>query len=372
MRAASAAFLAWVETAIAPIAHANGLKGKGPVFRRRDGDGWIVFGLERRHLDPGEAMALTDDPVVEFRFNVGASLPTVRPAWVDPRASAPNQLDLTIHAPSLALQPADGDSWHVFRVGDAAAQAGLARQVETGLPAALAALGRTTARAVLEQKLAYSGPLEDLAPGHAEELLKLADAAGASDVRASIVAGLKRDPVTSERERYTDEVGDLFGPGVSVEVMTPPGEDEIGPRIRPIRRLAKTKAKLLADLASDRRYPRRIAATRLGGWAGDPDVVDALRVALRHADSFTRLAAAASLGHLADDHDETWRRTLELAADADAGPSELAEAIVLLARLDPDRRAGQAMQTLDLMVERYPAWTRRVRGLASLLVPHRD
>ena len=372
MRAASAAFLAWVETAIAPLAHANGLKGKGPVFRRRDGDGWIVFGLERRHLDPEEAMALTDDPVVEFRFNVGASLTPVRPAWDGRKANTPNQLDLTVHAPSLALQPADGDPWHVFRVGDVAGQTRLAREVETGLPTALAALGRPSARAALEQKLAYSGPLEDLAPGHAKELLKLADAAGASDLRASIVAALNRDPITPERERYADEIGNLFGPGVSVEAITSPADDEIWPPTRPGPRLAKTKARLLADLASDRRYPRRIAATRLGGWDGDPHVVAALRAALRHADSFTRLAAAASLGHLADDHDETWRRTLELAADAEAGPSELAEAIVLLARLDPDRRAGQAMQALDLMVERYPAWTRRVRGLASLLVPHRD
>jgi hypothetical protein len=373
MRAASAAYQAWVETSIAPIAHASGLSGKGPLFRRRDGDGWIVFGLERRRLDPNEATALNDDLVVEFRFNVGASLPAARPAWDDRKSTAPNQLDLTVRSPSPALEPPEGDSWYVFRVGDEDGHRRLTQLVQAGLPEALAALGSPSARAVLDQRLAYAGPLEDLVPGHAEELLKLADAAGADDVRTSIVAALRRDPVTPHQERWAEAFRDMdFGPGVTIEVLTPPADDGIWPPMRPGRRLAKSKAKLLADLASDRVYPRRIAATRLGGWDGDDDVVSALRLALTDDDGFTRLSAASSLGHLGDAEEATWSRVLGLADDADAGPDELAQAIVLLARLDPARRTETASGILDEMVDRYPAWTRRIRGLRTRLTPHSD
>ena len=370
VRAASAAFADWVGTSVAPIAHANGLKGRGPTFRRRDGKDWVVFGVERRRLDPREAAERTDDPQVEFRLNVGASLGASRPAWDDRENGTPNQLDLTVRAPSLALEPAEGESWHIFRVGDVEGQATLTALIREGLPKALSALGSPSARRILDMKLAFAGPLEDLAPGHAEELLSLADEAGDHDLRARIVDALKRHRVSDEREnwrRLAEESADLFGPGYAVHVMLPPRDDEISEPWRPGRRLRKTKAKLLGDLASDRRNPRRIAAMRLGGWDGDDDVVKGLRQALSNPDLFTRLAAANSLGQVGDSSDATWRQVLSLADEADSGPSELGEAIVLLARADPQNRSGEAIGTLDAMVDRYPAWTRRLRALSGLL-----
>ena len=373
MRLASAAFRAWVETSVAPIAHANGLKGKGPVFRKRDGGNWIVFAVERRRLDPQQAVARGSDPQVEFRLNVGANIPATRAAWDDRQSARSAARDLTVHAPSLVLEPNDGEPWHTFDAGDTEGQARLTEFIRAGLGEALAALGRADAPRVLAMKLAFSVPLENLAPGHAEELLALADEAGDTELRNRIIEALKHDPVedSSEEEtrRFIEEATDPFGPGVGVHVMMPPRDDEISEPWRPGRRLRKTKEKLLADLASDRRNARRIAATRLGGWDGDADVVIGLRGALSNPDRFTGLAAASSLGQVADSDPETWRKVLALADEADAGPSELGEAIVVLARLDLPSRTGDAVATLDRMIDRYPAWARRLRALAGLLRP---
>ena len=72
---AADAFVAWVRTAIAPIAHDNGLTGTGPVFRRRGGEVWTVFGVQRRRLDPREASAASNRLVVDVRFQLAKQLP---------------------------------------------------------------------------------------------------------------------------------------------------------------------------------------------------------------------------------------------------------------------------------------------------------
>jgi hypothetical protein len=370
VRSATSAFNEWMKSAIAPIAHSHGFKGQGPAFRKRVGDDWIVFAIERRRLDPQEAAARTTDPRVEFRLIVGINISATRRAWDEREGDAPALWDLNVHAPSLALWPEDGEQWHVFDTEDVDSQTRLTELIRVGLGESLEALGRADARRVLDLKLAYCGPLRDLAPGQAEELLALAAEAGDTDLRARIIAALKedlvREPWEDERQRLTAEAQEMFGPSAEVHVMTPPRDDEILEPWKAGRRLSKTKEKLLAELASDRRYARRNAASRLGGWDRDPDVVLGLREALSNPDAFTRLVAANSLGHVADPDAETWRKVLALAAEADAGPSELGESIVLLARLDLESRTNDAVAALERMVELYPAWTRRLRALAAL------
>ncbi len=148
----SDAFAAWVRSTIAPIAHAHGLTGSGPVFRRRDGANWIVFALERRRLDPFEAQEAAADPQVFFRMGVGVSVPAMRPAWRPGRDRPPGMHDMTMGSPSSALMPPDGEQWQVFDADDPAGQERLAVFVRDGLPKALAALGSTAARDLLEPK----------------------------------------------------------------------------------------------------------------------------------------------------------------------------------------------------------------------------
>ncbi len=344
--------------------------GYGPVFRRRQGDNWVVFALERRHLDPFEAQEAQDDPQVRFRIGVGVSVPATRPAWMPGRSRPPGVHDITMGSPSLALWPTGGEQWHLFDADNPAGQEQLAELIRTGLPAAIAAIGDTGARAVLDRHLAHFEPLENLAPGHAEELLALADAAGAADVRARIVAALARprrpDPREALRDQELAELIAALPPGVHIETRGPIRDDAITPRPR-VRRTAKQRTKLLTDLASRRVYARRWAATVLGGWTGDPEIRDALRVTMGHEDGWTRAAAARSLGHLADEDEETWGRALSLAGDAAAAPSELGEALVLLARLDPPGRRADALAALVSLEREHPAWMRKLRALAGLL-----
>jgi hypothetical protein len=166
------------------------------------------------------------------------------------------------------------------------------------------------------------------------------------------------------REQVEAMTRDLVGDEAQFTIMMPPADGELSPIFRPSRRLAKTKARLLADLASTRRTAPIVAASRLGGWDNDDGVTAALREALDAPNAYTRLFAAESLGKVRDGDPSTWRRVLALAADAGSQPSALAEGIVRLARLDPDARFAEGRDTILTMVDRYPAWTRHLRALA--------
>jgi HEAT repeat protein len=256
--------------------------------------------------------------------------------------------DITMYAPDQSLAPADGMDWHVFVADDVAGRAALTGLVNDGLGRAVASLGSTAADGVLERRLSVTGPLENLSPGGAEDLLAMADAAGDVDVRARIVEALQRESVADPRDEYG-------GGGL-------PAYGQIDTAIHPKRRTRRRLERLLTDLTSNRVYARRIAASRLGGWDGDPAVVDALRVALRNADGSTRGFAALSLGQVADGDAGTWRQVLDLAHSAEAGPREIGSAIVLLAALDVAARREEAASVLDAMVAMYPAWTRNLRA----------
>lgn len=348
MGSASAVFATWLAGSIAPIARMHGFVGKGPTFRKRDGGNWVLFVVERRRLDPREAQALADDPRIQFRMNVGIVASAVRPIWRPGRDRPPGMHDITMYAPDQSLAPANGMDWHVFVADDVAGQAALTGLVNDGLGRAVASLGSTAAEAALERRLSVTGPLENLSPGGAEDLLAMADAAGDADLRARIVEALQRESVADPLDEYRGGWQPAYG--------------EIHPAIHPKRRTRPQLERLLADLTSNRVYARRIAASRLGGWDGDPAVVDALRVALRNADPSTRGFAALSLGQVADGDAGTWREVLELALNADAGPREIGSAIVLLAALDVVARREEAVSVLDAMVARYPAWTRDLRA----------
>ncbi len=255
---------------------------------------------------------------------------------------------VTMHSPDQSLAPADGADWHVFNAHEAVNQASLTDLVSTGLGRALAAIGSTGARAVLERRLSVVGPLENLSPGGAEELLAMADAAGDADLRVQIIEALHREPVPNPLD--ADRQG-----------WVPP-YGHIDPPMRPRRRTRRQLERLFADLTSDRVYARRIAASRLGGWDGDPTVVEALQAALRHPDSWTRAAAALSLGQVAAADAGTWREVLELAGDTESGPLEIGEAIVLLTVLNPAARREEAASVLVAMAIRKPAWTRDLRA----------
>lgn len=368
---ASDAFVAWVADEIAPIARANGLTGKGPVFRKQDGPVWTVFALERRRKDPWEARKSATDPTVDFRMMAGFAIPDIRPAW-DTRKGPPGMHDLTIFAPTTVLEPAEGEFWHVFDPADDRARASLTELVRDGLPKALDALGPATARAVLDTKLTHGGPLENLSPAGAEEMLALADLAGAADVRQAIGEALTRprvpDPERDQVLRDMDEhATEFFGPGVQVVVMRPPRDDEIEPPIAGRRRTPRIRERLIAELDDPRPEVRRLAASALGAWSGDEAVLTALRGALGNADDYARVCAARSLGHLGDPDEGTWEQTLSIAAATEAGPTEVAEAIVLLAKIDISSRRQPASEAIGSLCLRFLADTRRLAGLASLL-----
>ncbi|MEI7743196.1 MAG: hypothetical protein WCK58_05525 [Chloroflexota bacterium] len=364
---ASDAYMRWVRGVLAPIARANGLTGTGPVFRRRDGATWVLFALERRRIEPDEARTRAADPLVDFSMAVGVHHPATRPAWDDRKPAPPGMYDIGVRSSSPALEPPEGEWWHVFDADDPSSGVRLAELIRTGLPEALAALGRVDARALLERKLAWADPLENLAPGHAEELLALAAEAGAYDVRARIIEALRSDPVPDPNEptpeQLLEETRAIF-PGLHVELAGggPAQPGTIWPPFPVGRRVGKTRTRLLNDLAGERTFPRRIAAARLGGWTGESDVVDALRAALSSPDRYTALTAACSLGHLGDAAGQTWELALGMVVDAAAAPSELGQAIVLLALLDPDVRRERALLALGDLEDRYPAWTRDLRG----------
>lgn len=356
---------------IAPIANGLKLRGKGPVFRRRDGNNWIVFAIERRRLDPAEAAWSTDARHIDFRFIVGLDIPVARPGFVD-QDRAPGIHDISTRAPSLALEPRDGALWFRFDATDQADQQALTEVVARGLPQALRALGQADARAVLERRLASAGPLENLAPGHAEELLALAAEAGATDVRGLIVEALQRDPVPDPTRPSWDELvretEELFGAD-NVYAVPMPADDEIWEPLRPGRRTAKRRERYLADLRADRTFPRRRAAAALGGWDGEPEIVEALRAVCRHPDDYTVIAALGSLAHLGDEDPATWELALAAVPRAASEPRYLAQAIVQFALLDPGGRAHDARTALGELLERYPAWTRQIRGLETRLPP---
>lgn len=369
---ASDAYTRWVRNVVAPLARANGLAGQGTVFRRRSGRTWILFALERRRIEPEEARSRAAQPLVDFRMSVGVHQPATRPAWDDRKPGPPGMYDIGARSPSRALEPQEGAWWHIFDASDPTSGDRLAEVIRDGLPKALAALGRVDARALLDRKLEWAGPLENLSPALAEELLALAAEADADDVRAAIVAALRRDPVPDASRpspRQMLEEMQAMLPGLHVELAgggpRPPGT--IYPPYSVGRRVGKTRAGLLAELAGDKKSPRRIAAMRLGGWTGEAEVVKALQVALGNADRYTALMAASSLGHLGDASGGTWTLALAMVGDAAAGPRELGEAIVLLALLDLERRREPACAALAALEAEYPAWTRDLRGLRQHL-----
>lgn len=376
--AASDSYTAWIADVIAPIARQHGFAGKGPTFRKRDGDVWTLFGLERRRKDPWEARTAAAEPIVDFRMMVGFAIPSLRPAW-DTRKGPPGMHDCTLYAPTTVLEPPEGEFWHVFDPADESSVAHLTETVRRGLPQALEALGPADARAVLDAKLPFMGPLENLSPGAAEELLALADLAGAPDVREAITAALKRPRVPDpERDRLFADLrdmaasaGDIFGPGVRVEVRWPPGDEEIPAPVAGRRRTPKIRDRLLGELRGSSLEVRRLAASALGAWSGDEAVVAALRFALDDGDDYTRACAVRSLGHLGDADEGVWERALEIAASTELAPTEVAEAVVLLARLDEATRRDPGESAVAGLCLRFPADTRRLAGLASLLAPAR-
>lgn len=367
----SDAYRSWIETKVAAIAQDFGLTGRGPVFRKRDGEVWTVFALERRRMDPWEAVASATDRVVDFRVMVGFAIPAIRPAW-DTRKGPPGMHDFTMYAPTPVLEPPDGEPWHVFDSEDSASHERLTEFIRAGLPSALESLGPPDPRAILDAKVAYAGPLENLSPGAAEELLALSDLASADDVRIDISEALGRPRVPDpDRDRFLADVldssADIFGPGVRVEVMWPPRDDEIHPPISGRRRTGKVRTRLIADLDADRLEVRRLSASALGAWVGDDEVIRALRRALDNDDEYTGACAARSLGHLGDADQSTWSRALEMAATTSTAPTEVAEAIVLLNRLDTEGRSRKAARVVGEMCIRFPADTRRLAALAALI-----
>ena len=189
---------------------------------------------------------------------------------------------------------------------------------------------------------------------------------------SEIIEALKRPQVPdAERHQASDEAlaasVDMFGPGAVVRGSGRQRDDEIRPPIAGGRRTPAIRNRLIAELDDRRREVRRRAANALGAWAGDHEVVDALRRALDNDDGHTRACAARSLGHLGDDDPATWTRTIELAREATDGPTEVAEAIVMLARLDPTARADAGSRAVADLCRRFPAHTRRLTGLAAAI-----
>ena len=368
-RAASAAYEAWIGASIAPIAKRHGFTGRGPTFRRREGATWVVFALERRRIDPIEAAVFAGDSQIPFRVHLGVATEATRPAWRPGRSGPPGMYDIAMRAPTFALEPPEGEFWHTFDAADERGQRRLVERLASGLDDALAALGDTTMRSLLELRLAASGPLENLSPGAAEELLALADAAADPTARGRIEEAMRRAPVPDESRPSPDELYEMLQqsfPEANVMIAhRVPEPGSLFPTFRPRRRTAKRRDQLLADLASKRHYPRRQAATLLGGWDGEPAVVEALRAALNHEDDWTRFAAAQSLGQLGDAEDATWRRVLSMTADAAAGPRELGQAILQLSQVRSSDRAEAGRSALAEMAARYPAWTRELLALAS-------
>ncbi len=348
MRKASETFETWVTEAVAPIAREHGLAGKGPTFRRREGDNWVLFFLERRRLDPAEAQASKDDPTVEFRMDVGISVTSAQPTWRPSRGRPPGMHDITMYTTNRSLDSPAGAFWHAFRADDPPSWLTLTALIADGLGPALKGLGETSTKAILARRLSVTGPLENLSPGEAEELLAMADAAGDSAVRADIVAALQRD-------RVPDPIDALRGGWV-------PPIGRIDPPMRHGRQSQRQLERLLGELRSDRVYARRLAASMLAGWDSTPEVLAALRDALDHPDPPTRGFAALSLGHLGDPEDETWRRVVALADDREAGTWEIGAALVLMARLDPDGRRAEGQLALDRLTVLDPPWSQNLRA----------
>lgn len=351
MRRAAAAFERWLADAVAPIAHSHGLTGRGPTFRKRDGENWVLFVLERRPLDPIEAMELAVDPRVPFRMNAGISVTAVGRHRTFNRPPGPR--DITMYSEDRSLDPPDGGDWHIFVADDPRSEAALTSLIADGLGPALEGLGDTSARAILARRLSVTGPFENLSPGEAMELLAMTDVAGDTALRAEIVAAL-------DRERVPDPIDALRGGWV-------PLIGQIRQPIRPRRRTRPMLERLVRDLHSDRVHQSRSAASLLGGWDGDTDAVAALRAALGHCDGLTRGLAALGLGHLADTADTTWHRALALADDAEVAPWDIGAAIVLLSRLDGGSRRPDAEAALDRLRLANPAWSPDLRAFKDQL-----
>lgn len=370
MASSSDAYRDWVAKDVAAIAHQHGLAGGGPSFRKRSGHVWTVFALERRRKDPRGAKESAGDPRTHFRMMLGFAISAIRPAW-DTRSGPPGMHDLTTLAPTTVLEPAAGEPWHVFDSRDAASRDRLTQLVRAGLPRALDALGPADAGVILGMKLQHGGPLENLRPAAADELLALADLVGATDVRREVTAALTRprvpDPERESLQAVLDLSADVFGPPLHVAVARSRGDDEIRPPIAGGRRTPKAREKLISELDHGRAEARRRSASALGAWTGDDEALAALRRALTNDDDYTRACAALSLGHLGDDDPATWASVLGQAAGAGTAANEVAEAIVLLARLDPGDRRAAGSEALGGLLQRFPANARRLAALAALL-----
>jgi hypothetical protein len=353
MRKASVAFERWLRDSVVPIARSHGLTGKGPTFRSRDGENWILFAVERRPLNPIEAIELADDPRVPFRMHVGISVTALRRGRQLNLDRPPGVRDITMYSADQSLEPADHGDWHIFVADDPQSAAALTRHIADGLGPALEGLSDTSAGAILERRLSVTGPLENLTPGEAEELLAMADSAGDTALRDEIVAALGRervpDPIDDLRDGWVPPIGEIHAP------------------FRPRRRTRTMLERLVRDLHSDRVHQSRLAASVLGGWDEDKDAVTALRAALDHPDGITRGVAALSLGHLGDSVDTTWHRALTLADDPEVSARDIGAAIVLLSHLDGATRRVDGEAALDRLRLANPAWSPDLRAFKDQL-----
>jgi hypothetical protein len=352
MRTAAPAYDKWLRAEFVPFAKRLGFSGRGPGFRKRSNGNWLVFDLERRRIDPREVALIHDDPRIEFRVNVGVVSPTTRPSWMPERKSArPSTREAVGRGWDEALDPHahDGSFWFVFDARDPTANARLAARLRPGIERAVAELEArgTSDRALLDFMLRSSGPLENLAPGHAEILLALADSVGDAAVRQRIVEALQRPSVPE--------------PDLAARGLRRPGSGGLWPRLGPRRLAERALERLLTDARSDRVQARRQALALLGDVeAPPPEVALTLRLALMTDDKTSRSIAAVSLAHQRDAAPATWHQVLELARDPQSEPLFVGTAIVLLERIDPNGRRAAAESALDGLANLKPAWLRDV------------
>ena len=202
-----------------------------------------MFDLERRPIDPREAADRHEDPLVEFRVNIGVVSTAARPAWMPPIGKGgPSAREASVYGRDPLLEPS-GDPdwpWHVFDAREPAANAKLAIRLRHGIERALRDMeNRSSDRAILDLRLSVAGPLENQSPGAVEELLALANGIGDRQPRDEIIAAQKRSRVPEP------EIDALRG-------GWQPALGQLWPRFRPRRRPPDRLARLLSEARSRR------------------------------------------------------------------------------------------------------------------------